>query len=443
MFKIKIKIQKDPVRLFFQKALLFTGLLLFFIIINAASAEQQTQNIPDAQAVFGQFSDHIVKIQVVENGSGAKAVIGSGFFVTADGHLITNYHVISKQVHYPERYHTEFVDSAGASNPVNIVGIDVINDLAVIQAKIKTSHYFKLAPVEIKQGVRLYSLGFPHDIGLTIVEGTYNGFLKYALYKKIHFTGSINPGMSGGPTITALGKVVGVNVSSAGEQVGFLVPVDAVLKLLPAALKQPNTDSKKLLEAVRSQLLLHQDSYISDNLINMNDAVQLGKFRLPSKLAPFFNCWADASRKEKKLFQIVNHQCSTDDYIYVSSSQMSGIIQFRHRLITTDKLNRFRFYSLYSNFFNERYGSIYGSEEEVTKYECETKTVDIKKISFKTTFCVRRYRKLEGLYDAVFKAAALGENNSGLETTLILSGVSFENAVKVSKRYLEAISWKE
>ena len=83
------------------------------------------------------------------------------------------------------------------------------------------------------------------------------------------------------------------------------------------------------------------------------------------------------------------------------------------------------------------------AKREVTKYKCETKTVDVKNISFKTTFCVRRYRKLEGLYDAIFKAASLGENNSGLETTLVLSSVSFENAVKVSKRYLEAISWKE
>lgn len=438
----EIKIQKDLVRFFFRIALLFSFFFLIFTT-SPASAAQQTQVALDTQVVFGRFSNNVVKIQVVENGSGAKAVIGSGFFVTADGHIITNYHVISKQVHYPERYRTEFVDASGVSNPVSIIKIDVINDLAIVQAKIKPAHYFKLAPVNIKQGVRLFSLGFPHDIGLTIVEGTYNGFLKYALYKKIHFTGSINSGMSGGPTITALGNVVGVNVSSAGEQVGFLVPVDAVLKLLSSALKQPITDSKKLLEAVRSQLLLHQDSYISDDLINMNDSVQLGKFRLPSKLAPYFNCWADADRREKDLFQIVNHQCSTDDYVYVSSSHRSGIIQFRHRLITTDKLNRFRFYSLYSNLFNERYGTIYGSEEEVTKYECETKTVDVKNISFKTTFCVRRYRKLEGLYDAIFKAAALGENNSGLETTLILSSVSFENAVKVSKRYLEAISWKE
>ncbi len=108
---VEIKIQKDLVRFFFRKALLFTGFFLFFTIISSASAAQQMRIIPDAQAVFGQFSGHIVKIQVVENGSGAKAVIGSGFFATADGHIITNYHVISKQVHYPERYHTEFVDS--------------------------------------------------------------------------------------------------------------------------------------------------------------------------------------------------------------------------------------------------------------------------------------------------------------------------------------------
>ncbi|HAK59855.1 MAG TPA: peptidase S1, partial [Nitrospiraceae bacterium] len=60
-----------------------------------------------------------------------------------------------------------------------------------------------------------------------------------------------------------------------------------------------------------------------------------------------------------------------------------------------------------------------------------------------TLFCARSYRKLPGLYDVVFKAAVLGQADRGLETTLVLSGVTYEKALRLSRDYLEKISWKE
>ena len=59
-----------------------------------------------------------------------------------------------------------------------------------------------------------------------------------------------------------------------------------------------------------------------------------------------------------------------------------------------------------------------------------------------TVLCLRRYRKYEGLYDAVFKVATLGEPDQGLASTLVLQGVSFENARRIAQRYLGAIRWK-
>ena len=44
--------------------------------------------------VFRRYADRVVRIQVVESGSAAKASVGSGFFVTSRGHIVTNYHVV-------------------------------------------------------------------------------------------------------------------------------------------------------------------------------------------------------------------------------------------------------------------------------------------------------------------------------------------------------------
>jgi S1-C subfamily serine protease len=77
--------------------------------------------LPETQKVFGKYSDRVVKIQVVEKDSGAKAVIGSGFFVNPYGRIITNYHVISKMVLHPDRYRAELVEPAGEIRALSVL----------------------------------------------------------------------------------------------------------------------------------------------------------------------------------------------------------------------------------------------------------------------------------------------------------------------------------
>jgi hypothetical protein len=84
-----------------------------------------------------------------------------------------------------------------------------------------------------------------------------------------------------------------------------------------------------------------------------------------------------------------------------------------------------------------------GSESEVTPFRCHTGAVRVQGITFKTAFCLRRYRRLDGLYDMVFKGAAVGRPNVGLETALLASGVSFENAEALVLWYMKGFSWSE
>src|ERR687896_1011192 len=188
---------------------------------NAAWGQAPSATTPE---IFRQYSEHVVRIEVVETGSAAKASIGTGFYATGRGDIVTNYHVISKLIHAPERYKVEITNAKGQTGPVSVLGVDVVYDLAVLRGGPQHKGFLKLEPVRVHQGARLYSLGHPRDLGLTIVEGTYNGLLQHTLYPKVHFTGSLNPGMSGGPTLLQDGKVVGVNVATEGEQISYLVP---------------------------------------------------------------------------------------------------------------------------------------------------------------------------------------------------------------------------
>lgn len=398
---------------------------------------------PDTQEVFDRFAGCVVKIELIERESEAKAVIGSGFFVNAAGNLITNYHVVSKLVHDRDDYTAQYVDAKGEEHPLEVLGVDVVHDLAVARTGDTVESFLDLGNSEMAQGIRLYSLGYPHDIGITIVEGTYNGLLNHSLYEKIHFTGSLNPGMSGGPTIGAKGKVVGINVSTAGNQVSFLVPVENASRLLKSVQDAKYETPKDFMVQLQRQLLDHQEMYFKEMLDREFETVKLGGYELPTQLAPFFKCWGDARRGEDEPYEFVVHQCSSEDHVYISRGHRSGIVQLRHRLLTTHELNIIRLFSLYTKFFNASYGHIAGEKEDVTRFRCNTEVVENNGVVVKAVLCVRRYRKLEGLYDVVLKAAVLGGADFGLETTLVLSGVSFANAEKLSRRYLETIAWSE
>jgi S1-C subfamily serine protease len=420
----------------FGAALLLT--LLFGVLPQSLRAQTLGATTQD---IFKQYSEHVVKIEVVEIGSAAKASVGTGFYASAAGHIVTNYHVVSKLIHTPDRYRIDVTDGSGQPSQAAVLGVDVVYDLAVLRTGRRPKAYLALESKTVDQGTRLYSLGHPRDLGLTIVEGTYNGLLKHSLYPKVHFTGSLNPGMSGGPTLTHAGRVVGVNVATEGEQISFLVPAERVLALLErtANIKEPAASS--FLAEVGRQIHANQARYLSGMFSKATPSVALGPYSLPTKPADFFRCWADALRRKELPYVAVTHDCSTDDYLFVSSEQSSGIVRFYHQMLSTDELNPAQFYTLYSGQFQAGNTAVFGNEEEVTRFRCQTRNVTTQTGKLKAVLCARQYVKLPGLYDAAFRVATLGARNVGLVTTLSLSGASFDNVQLLTRRYMENVKW--
>ncbi len=414
-------------------------LLALSPVAQAASPSVMPGTTPE---IFKQFSEHVVKIEVVETGSSAKASIGTGFFANGAGQIVTNYHVISKLIHSPDRYRIDVTGVSGQIDQARVIGIDVVYDLAVLRTNRSIKGYLTLETKAVDQGTRLYSLGHPRDLGLTIVEGTYNGLLKHTLYPKVHFTGSLNPGMSGGPTLTQAGRVVGINVATEGEQISFLVPAERATALLEKTAKVDNPAPASFLAEVGGQIQANQKRYLAGMFAANTATVALGPYNLPTKPAEFFRCWADALRRQELPYVAVTHDCSTDDYIFVSSEQSSGIVRFYHQLLTTGELNPARFFTLYSAQLQAGNVAMFGNEEEVTPFRCQTRNVANPSGKLRAILCARQYIKLPGLYDAIFKAATLGSRNAGLVTTLALSGVSFDNVQLLTRRYTENIQWR-
>jgi serine protease Do len=390
--------------------------------------------------VFGRYGDRVVRVQVTELSSGAKVVVGSGFFIDDRGHLVTNYHVVADLVQDPERYRAVLGEGQAPGDTATILGIDVVHDLAVLQAPPRQRPHFSLGPVTVRQGERLYAFGYPRDLGLSIVEGTYNGLLRHTLYPNLHFTGSLNRGMSGGPAITADGRVVGVNVSTAGNQLSFLVPVANAIVLV-GTVEARGYRPPILLDDVARQIRAYQDVYLTSVFTDSTRTIDLGPFRVPTQPAPFFRCWGSVPPTHELPYDDAEHTCSTDDEMFIARDQESGVVEMTHELISSTSLSAARFYALYTSILRHD-NTPAGEEDQVTSWRCGTRNLNNGVLALRTVLCLRAYRKLAGLYDGVVKVAVLGRRREGLVSTLTISGASFENIQAVSERFLRGFAWR-
>ena len=184
----------------------------------ALPAQQPAQVSRDAQRAYESSRDKLVQIRTLLRNTNTQASVGSGFFVSEDGLIITNFHVASQLALEPDRYRGVYVPVDGKQADVELVAFDVQHDLALLRVKDAGGQHpalgFRAAANALQRGERIYSLGNPLDIGFAVTEGTYNGLVQRSFYPRIFFGGAINPGMSGGPVVDEAGLVIGINVSN-------------------------------------------------------------------------------------------------------------------------------------------------------------------------------------------------------------------------------------
>lgn len=409
----------------------------YFIYISITYLCFTSATQASTKQVFNKFKHRLLQIQVVDISTGSKSSLGSGFFVSKDGLITTNYHVISKHVFEPEEYRIEYISENSKPRQARLVNLDVVHDLALLQADTSNTPYMTIQKKQLEKGERIYTLGNPHDLGMAIVEGTYNGLTDDTMHERIHLSSAINAGMSGGPSITSQGKVIGVNVATAGNQIGFLVPAKYLHNLIANKTVNKKPDFLKL---INLQLKRNQDEYINNILKQPLKTKNLGKYKVPAKLASYLTCWGDSDNEEEP-YKSSENFCSTKNDIFLDRNLAAGDIYYSHHYLQARDISRFRFYNILNGFFKSPRTGLKGSKENFSNFKCQTEFTQHINMKFKTVFCLRGYKKFSQLYDMVLSIVTLTENYKGIQSNLILSGVSYENAVHFSKTYLEAFSW--
>jgi S1-C subfamily serine protease len=168
---------------------------------------------------------------------------GSGFIWDDAGHVVTNFHVIEGSSEATVKL------ADGRDYKAALVGVSPAHDIAVLRigigfkrpppVPIGTSH-------DLKVGQKVFAIGNPFGLDWTLTTGIISALDRSlpsesgttSIQHLIQTDAAINPGNSGGPLLDSAGRLIGINTaiyspSGASVGIGFAVPVDTMMRVVP------------------------------------------------------------------------------------------------------------------------------------------------------------------------------------------------------------------
>ncbi len=194
----------------------------------------RTASVPppvrDVRDLVSQLGEAVVQVRTPSG-------LGSGFIISEDGFLMTNFHVVEGETQISvEVYHQRAGQLERANyKQVRIVAMNKFVDLALLKVEDKDAGKFTSVLLgeadALSVGERVFAIGSPLGLERTVTEGilsTKTRQMQGELY--LQTTAQINPGNSGGPLFNLRGEVVGVTNMKItfGEGLGFAIPVELV-----------------------------------------------------------------------------------------------------------------------------------------------------------------------------------------------------------------------
>ena len=216
-----------------------------FSLEHAASVTDPNKTTLSTTEIVTLVSPATVSVYVMTevNGSRTPVYTGSGFFVSADGYVVTNRHVVEELE--DDSGYSVLVMVPGYDIPIEaeLVGSDIQTDIAVLKAEEQDEpfDYVTLGDSDSLQvGELVVAIGNP----LGRLSGTVTVGVVSALDRQVNNAGytmeliqtdaSINTGNSGGPLINSFGEVIGVTNAKigTGEGLGFAIPISDVDEII-------------------------------------------------------------------------------------------------------------------------------------------------------------------------------------------------------------------
>ncbi|MBI2628401.1 MAG: trypsin-like peptidase domain-containing protein [Candidatus Niyogibacteria bacterium] len=250
----------------------FLAVMMFFVLNFipqfSAAAETQTQNLDfefEFASIIRKANKAVVVIEVkrIINDVIRNFTLGNGVFVSEDGYILTNYHVVRDfneddlAIHYlpaSEDHQSRYIGDLNAMrqrlrSDVKIVNYDEEKDLALLKID---GHGFSTIKFgdNPKVGDQCFAIGSPLGLNWTVTQGSISKEFAIINFKEeysyfIQTDTAINSGNSGGPLLNMKGELIGLNsilIAPTGHPINaglnMAVPIGDIQVLLPRLLEE-------------------------------------------------------------------------------------------------------------------------------------------------------------------------------------------------------------
>lgn len=185
----------------------------------------KTETENTAEDVYNLIKDATVHITAYTK-QGRGFSMGSGFFISSDGEIITNYHVIKSA------YALEVTLLSGEKYVVSsVISYDSEQDIAMLKINLSDTPFIKISSEGVKTGDTVYALGS----SLGLVDSFSSGIVAnpdrvISGMSYIQMTAPISSGNSGGPLVNSKGELVGINTMTAtyGQNMNFAIKAEVI-----------------------------------------------------------------------------------------------------------------------------------------------------------------------------------------------------------------------
>ena len=197
-------------------------------------AESQKQQAPAVNNPLPDYADLVERVMPAIVTIRTDAGTGSGFFVSAQGDIMTNYHVI--------REATRITVTPRGGVPVSAMlkDYDSTKDVALLKVNMsKASPFLRISSILPRQGEAVLAVGNPRGYEGTVSNGIISAFRQNNTW--IQFTAPISPGSSGGALINLRGEVVGMptKLRTDGQNLNFAIAPTVLAKFFDVAREKP------------------------------------------------------------------------------------------------------------------------------------------------------------------------------------------------------------
>lgn len=397
-----------------------------------------------AETLFKRIRPSVVVVRTEVSGNLGLSSSASGFIAHRKDWVVTNYHAVTEAI-YDGKAHNLTVQAANElKKTARVIAVDVLNDLAVLQLDSPIdAPLLELRESLPAKGENGFSVGKPGSFDYSIVNGSFNGMHDEESSPLIVFSGAINSGMSGGPTLDTNGRVVGVNVATSNRHqlIGLVIPSSAVSALTKQTAQQIAPDNAQLRADISRQFAKFGRQQLHRLDSGLNNVRKLGPFNVRADLADQQVCSTERQANTQWRYSVVKQTCESASGLYVMDEKQAGRIVSGSFLLQGHDLNDLQM----ANLVERRLYSLSGVSkvpDDSTPWQCNEQRVKVPwGLTVQLHACRRALTKLPNLNEYRFRYTPLVRGPNALVVAMGLDGFDDETAKAILRKSMSSLAF--